>query len=285
MGFNFVTEMFLALFGDVLMEFYSKIGNVITEIYVYTVEVNQTKVVSTVTLFTTLLGASLTAIVVIKQLMDTYGLGTSGDPDQDPVEIIFRLCKALGMMGINTWLFDTLLKFSSAVADDVVLVMNIGESTEEVNNKILALITGSYNSPTLAACSIIIVVSLILFGVAACLRGAELTFNKVLLPIFALDIIKSNPEKWNMFIFQYGVSFFSYIAQMFCFNMYIITFLSYDITSFDLKKFLVLVGWLVLSIRTPKWLEKYIYATGTGAAVSQGASRLGQVVMMVGMRA
>ena len=31
-------------------------------------------------------------------------------------------------------------------------------------------------------------------------------------------------------------------------------------------------------------LEKYIYATGTGRAVSQGASRLGQVVMYAGMK-
>lgn len=283
-GINFVTEMLLALFGDFLTDIYSKIGTVITDIYVYTVEINQTEQVAAVVLFSMLLGAGLAGFVVVKEIINNYGLGTTGDPDQDPMEIIFRLCKALGMMGMNTWLFNEMIRFSTAVADDVVEAMNISDGNEEFNNRMLTLLSNSYSAPTTAMCSGVIVVGLVLFGIAACIRGAELTLNKILLPIFALDIIKSNPEKWNMFIFQYGISFFSYILQMFCFNMYIIQYLQMDVNDIDFKAFLVLVAWLVLSIKTPGWLEKYIYATGTGKAVSQGASRLGQVVMMVGTR-
>ena len=284
LGLNFVTEMLLALLGDFLTDIYNKIGTVITDIYTYTVEINQTAEVAAVTTFSMLLGAGLAGFVVVKELISTYGMGTTGDSDQDPMEIIFRLCKALGMMGMNSWLFNEMLRFSNAVADDVVSAMNIANRESEVNNRMLSLLSNAYSSPTTAMCSVVIVVGLILFGIAASLRGAELTLNKILLPIFALDIIKSNPEKWNMFIFQYGISFFSYILQMFCFNMYILIYLQMDVFNMDFKMFLVLVAWLVLSIKTPSWLEKYIYATGTGRAVSQGASRIGQVVMMVGMR-
>ena len=123
---------------------------------------------------------------------------------------------------------------------------------------------------------------MILFFVSAVLRGAEVTLNKVLLPIFAVDMLKANPERWNMFIFQYFISFISYLVQMFCFQMYAILYAHLDFT--DFRQYLVMVAWLILCIKAPKTLEKYIYATGTGRAVSQGASRLGQVVMYAGMK-
>ena len=89
-------------------------------------------------------------------------------------------------------------------------------------------------------------------------------------------------SRWNMFIFQYFISFISYLVQMFCFQMYAILYAHLDFT--DFRQYLVMVAWLILCIKAPKTLEKYIYATGTGRAVSQGASRLGQVVMYAGMK-
>lgn len=111
---------------------------------------------------------------------------------------------------------------------------------------------------------------------------ASILWRDMGLPIFAVDMLKANPERWNMFIFQYFISFISYLVQMFCFQMYAILYSHLDFT--DFRQYLVMVGWLILCIKAPKTLEKYIYATGTGRAVSQGASRLGQVVMYAGMK-
>ena len=279
--FNYATEMILGFIGDVITDIYSNVGLIITDIYTYTVEVNQTNEVSAVCGFSMMLGAALCGLVVIKQIIGTYGIGTEGDPDQDPIEIIFRLCKALGFMGMNSWLFTEFLKFSTALGKDITRTMS-GTGGNAMYDKLIDSINRSSGSPTWMFCNGAIVIAVVLFAISACLRGAELTLNKVLLPIFCLDILNSNPEKWKMFIFQYGVGFMSYILQMFCFNMFVIQFLR--MPSLGMKEFIVLIGWLVLSIKTPSWLEKYIYATGTGRALGQGASRLGQVIMYMGMR-
>lgn len=280
---GFVGEMFFQFFSDVFSDIYSKIGFIITDIYTYAVEINELKEVEAVSTFAMLLGASLCALVVIKQIIGTYGIGTEGDPDQDPIEIIFRLCKALGIMGANSFLFTEILKFSNAVGRDIISSMNIENNNGIVQEKILDMV-GNNGSPAWMLCSGAIIVGMILFGISACVRGAELTLNKILLPIFCLDILNTNPEKWKMFIFQYIMGFFSFILQMLCFNIYIIQFLKVDITQIEIRQIMVLGAWLIMSIKTPQWLEKYIYATGTGRAISQGASRLGQVVMYMGMR-
>ena len=226
---------------------------------------------------------ALCSLVVIKQMIGTYGIGTEGDADQNPVEIIFRLCKALAIMAMNSWLFTELLKFFSAVGRDITKAM-LGDTLgisfyDTIEEQIISQIV---NSPMLAICGIVIVIGLVLFSISACLRAAELTLNKVLLPLFCLDILNSNPEKWKMFCFQYGMGFFSYLVQMFCYNVFVILCLRLNLL--DMKQFIVLFGWLVLSIRGTKILEKYIYATGTGRGVGQGASRIGQVLMYTRMR-
>lgn len=272
-SFGFGSQILLEIVTDILRDFYAHIGYMITDIYAYCVEINQMQQVDKVATYASLLGASLSAFVVIKSIIGTYGIGTEGDPDQDPIEIVYRLCKALGFMGANAWLFNELLKFSTAVGKDITKIVAGADTLPPADGMLDAAASSFFT----AACTGVLTAGLIIFSITAAIRGAELTLNKIFLPFFALDIINSNPEKWRMFIFQYGIGFFSYVVQMFCFNVYIILYTRLEFGSF--KNFVVLFGWLVLSIRSPKMLEKYIYATGTGQAISQGASRLGQVIM------
>lgn len=280
---NFVTEIIIDVIIDILGDFFSNIGEVINDIYSYCVEINQTKEVAAVSLFTMTLGASLSAVMVVKHIIGTYGLGTEGDPDRDPIEIMFRLCKALGLMGCNSWLFTEILKFSNAIGHDI--NANIGGMTG--TDLAINMLKENINpTPTMSLVCICMSVGLILYFVSAGIRGAEITLDKILLPIFALDIINSNSEKWNMFIFQYGISFFSYLVQMVCFKMYLLQFarLSFPVGVEELPQLIVVMGWLYLSVRSPKWLEKYIYTSGAGQAIGRGAIRLSQVVMFIGMR-
>lgn len=274
---SFGTGLLYDILSDIMRSIVDHIGFLISDIYSYAVEINSTAQVSAACTFTMLLGAALCTLAVILQLTGTYGMGTTGDPDQDPVEILFRLCKALGIMGANVWIFNQANAFTNAVARDLTKVLAAAVTSNTINDMM-----GKVNDFFTLICAGVCVVCMILFFVSAVLRGAEVTFNKVLLPIFAVDMLKANSERWNMFIFQYFISFISYLVQMFCFQMYAILYAHLDFT--DFRQYLVMVGWLILCIKAPKTLEKYIYATGTGRAVSQGASRLGQVVMYAGMK-
>lgn len=274
---SFGTGLLYDILSDIMRSIVDHIGFLISDIYSYAVEINNTAQVSAACTYTMMLGAALCTLAVILQLTGTYGMGTTGDPDQDPVEILFRLCKALGIMGANVWIFNQTNAFTTGAARDLTKVLAAAVTSNTINDMI-----GKVNDFFTLICAGVCVVCMILFFVSAVLRGAEVTLNKVLLPIFAVDMLKANPERWNMFIFQYFISFISYLVQMFCFQMYAILYAHLDFT--DFRQYLVMVAWLILCIKAPKTLEKYIYATGTGRAVSQGASRLGQVVMYAGMK-
>lgn len=281
---NFLTENMLEFEGDIIESLLDAFGNGVTKIYSYAVQVNQTSTVEAVCVFTMLLGAALCSLAVGKQIIGTYGFGVQGDPDQDAMEIVFKLCLALGAMGCNSWLFTEVVKFTEAVSSDIMLKFNT-QQVDEVTY-VNALVTG-IDSPVNGIIFGGMVVGIVLFAIASCLRGAEITLSKILLPIFALDLLNSNHEKWNMFIFQYLMSFLSYLVQMLCYEMFIMHLIVGD---FSLEGAsgkigpMITLGWLVLSVRSPKILEKYVYATGTGQGISRGAGRLGQVIMFATMR-
>lgn len=278
---GFITENILYFFQDIFADILSHLGYLIAQQYKTVIELNQTSEIANVTLFFTMLGAALCALMVGKQVISTYGFGTKGDPDQDAMEIVFRLCLALGAMGINSWLFTELTKFTFVVSSDLISSIG-GASGSGVETAIRDIVDRGSSSSFMCFFSGFVVIGIIFFNITAYLRAAEITLSKMLLPIFALDLLNTNSEKWNMFIFQYVIGFGSYIVQMLCYQIFVYQLVRLDTA--DIGNLMLLVGWLVLSIKTPRWLEKYIYATGTGQAVSRGAGRLGQVIMYVGMR-
>lgn len=277
---NFVTELLTDVVRDILGDMFAAIGIQIIEIQKLSLVINQTEIVTALCTFSMLLGAALCVVVVGKQVVSVYGFGTQGDPDQDAFEIVFRLCLTLGVIGGNSFFFTELLKLTNAIAADVLFIfVDKLEGETMVATLILRGITGPFS----AICMIGIAIGLVMFALSSVIRAAEITLSKILLPIFAIDMLNSNHEKWNMFIFQYVMSFLSYILQLLCYQMFLYQFFKKDIVFMGVD-YIAAIGWLVLTVRAPKWLEKYIYATGTGQALSHGASRLGQVIMFVGMR-
>lgn len=270
-----ITEMFLACMYNIIEYF----GFIINDIFFVVAEINQTNEITAITVFTSLLGISLMVIMVGKQLLGTYALETEGDADRDPINILYKVGKAVAIIGCNSWIFTELLKFSNSLGRDINKVIN---GSTEVVNIIKAMLIDAENSPAYVLCVASLIIGIILFVFQAGRRGAELSMSRILLPIFATDIINSNPEKWNMFFFQYVINFVGYIIQMVCFRLMIL-FMSYlraysDVTEL-MKYFIVTMGWLTMAIKVPQWLEKYVYISGTGRTISSGASRLSQVII------
>ena len=279
---NLLTEYMVDMFKDILVSVFDWIGTLIALIHAWILGANQVPAVAAMCTFTMLLGGALSSIVVAKNIVCTYGFGSQGDSDQDASDIIFRLCLALGVMGANSLIFQELYKLTNAVSQDVTATFNNVIGMDIVSSMKAVIDTISSPANVIAAGSVVIAMAV--YTLSATLRGAEITLSKILLPIFALDLINNNHEKWNMFIFQYIMSFLSFIVQQLCYQMFLSFFFSGG-NLYSVQDYFVMFGWLVLAIKLPKWLEKYIYATGTGQAISHGAGRLGQVIMFVGMKA
>lgn len=274
---TFFTLLISYLMKDITSDVYDNTGNITLFLYKHVLEANQTSQVVSVSFYSMLLGASLLVLVAAKHIICTYGFGTEGDAEQDPLEIVYRMAMALGIIGSNTWIFNEFFKFTVALGNDVLNIM--GKPTDIDINEMLEI---NSDSPFKLFLTGAIVIGMVVFGIYTCLRAAELTLSRILLPIFAVDLIHSNCEKWKMFIFQYGVSFVSFVLQMICYELFLISY--YSMSAANILDYFVVIGWLALAVKTPTWLEKYVYATGTGQAISRGAGRVGQVVMYATMR-
>ena len=114
----------------------------------------------------------------------------------------------------------------------------------------------------------IILIGFIIFCVVAGVRGAELTLMKLLLPLFAVDLLTTNRERWNNFFTTYMITFFSYSLQLICFKMCSMTFMAINYDGDYSIRFVTVLGWLILMIRAPRWLEKFAYSSGIGNAAA-----------------
>lgn len=272
----------IELVKEFLLDFWSAFGYLAATIWEKAIAINQTEIVASLTVFTMLLGAGLCALMVGKQVIATYGFEVRGDHDQDAMEIIWRLCLALGAIGCNSWLFNELTKYGVALGRDVTTIFSQHDVQESFLQEAVKNLIDRSSQSSLIFLSGVLIVGYTLFFFNIFLKAAEITLSKILLPLFALDLINTNSEKWNMFIFQYIINFLGFIVQMVCYQIFTYYFLRLDTS--NLMDWMVALGWLFMCLKTPKWLEKYIYATGTGQAIGRGAGRLGQVLMYVGMR-
>ena len=115
---------------------------------------------------------------------------------------------------------------------------------------------------------LLLLVGFIIFSIVAGIRGAELTLMKILFPLFAVDLLTTNRERWNSFFTTYVITFLSYSVQLLCFKLCNMTFVTIDYGGNFNIRFITVIGWMVMMIRAPKWMEKFAYSSGLGGMAS-----------------
>ena len=96
--------------------------------------------------------------------------------------------------------------------------------------------------------------------------------------IFALDLIHANRERWNNFFMAFLLAMFSYGFQTL---FYILSLKSYASASInDMGYCLSAIGWLIMAIIGPHFLEKYLYKSGVSKAAGSGLRMLAQTAMI-----
>ena len=124
----------------------------------------------------------------------------------------------------------------------------------------------------------LMLVAIIIFTVVAGLRGGELIFMNLLLPVFALDLLTSSRERWNNFIMGYFTAFFTYGIQILLYN---VALKSYATASYsEPLYFITAVTFLIMAIRSPKFLERYLYRSGVSTAATSGMRLVFQTAVM-----
>jgi hypothetical protein len=276
---NWILKNWGEILTDLISGMMNFFDNLINNLFVYVADANlQNRLVTNAATYTTLLGIALITFFGIKQYFTTYVMETDGDPDADPLDILVRCSQAVAICCSNDFIFTYFLEFSKAFVTDLAgspgsidIKVSI---TELVNNIINGMTTQGIIFATIL---LIMVIGLIVFCVIAGIRGAELSFMKILLPIMAVDLVTTNRERWNSFLASYIMIFLYYGIQLLSYRMFMFSLADVNGTVLS-KELIVALGWFVLMLRSPKWMEKFIYSSGLGRATG-GALRTASFVL------
>jgi len=267
---NWITKNIANFMTDVITGILTLFGDVIDTIFDVMVVLNKTSIISTALTFTTVFGASLLVIMALKQGLDTYVLRTEGDSGEDPIDLLARCSKAVAIMLCNPFIFDELFNFSRAFNNDLVGEVNSSGIIVHAQDLITTIIIDLSSVGLIwLILLLVLAIGLICFCIMAAIRGGELMLFKILFPIFAVDMIAPGKERWNQFITAYAVSFFGYTIQRLSFQVFVYLFIRVAVG--QLPYMIACIGWGVIMIRAPKWLEKFAYSSGLSSALKGGA--------------
>lgn len=272
---SWLTSSFTDVINDLINGTLDFFNDLVNNIFFYIAELNlENRMISNAATYATLLGIALITLIGLKQYFTTYVMETSGDPDSDPLDILVRCSEAVAICCSNDFITTYFFKFSKAFAND------LGTSgTIDVKRSFLDLIGlafGVTSEPGAAATIflfilLVMAIGIVVFCIISGIRGAELSLMKIMLPIMAVDLVTTNRERWGNFFISYMVTFLYYGLQLLCYRMFLGSLMTVS-TSVLSKELLVTFGWFILMLRSPKWLEKFIYSTGLGRGMG-GAGR------------
>lgn len=285
---NWLTKNLGESIGNVLELFLDFFAKGLQILFDWAQEIWNDKAVENVGKAMTGIAFTLVITMVLKNILCIYILETDGDADSDPMQQLVKAAEAVALITVHFSLFDWLMKLVDAAYALVTISVADGED-------ILFSVKG-YIGNVLQGDAILILVLflfLLLFGFIAVafkavVRGAELALMKILFPLFCIDLLSTNRERWNAFLTSYLVTAFGYIIQVFCYRMSLGWCLkglgSYH--RFLDKDMVIGIAWLYMALKAPKWLEKFCYSSGIGHMAAGGirtaAFMLPSVMMRVG---
>jgi hypothetical protein len=226
------------------------------------------------------LAFTLLVLKTMNEAFQTYILYQNGDPEADPSGLLVRTGQAVAIIAFMPDLVQYIFEFGSKVASDVA-GLSVGQAGVADWTVIIAAVVAS-GGLVLSIMMIILAVLLLIVAFQATIRGAELALISVIGPIMALNITSNNKNIWSAWFKQLIIICTSQALQIFMISG-AMSLLTNNIISGG-GIFLVL-GWLWVAIKTPKYLEQFAYSTGFTGTAGGVAKQAGSMALMRKMMA
>lgn len=275
---NFIGNVTTALMESVLLTFNDVFQSLVKSF------VEQSAVTSIHNAF---VGLSIFLIMLfcMNSYFNTYITETDGDPDADPLDILVRGAKAVAFSCCSGWIFGTFMNFTSSLADMAITELGENEDwTISLSSAVQALMTNISGMGFIwLVVILVLVIGIIAFYVIATIRAIELMLMYIILPLFCSEICFSSHERMNGIVTSICVTGLYYILQLICFYMLCRSIISMGTgvspdSAITIQAFRSL-GWLIATLRSPKWLEKFAYSTGIGDSSKRAVGTVGTSAM------
>lgn len=263
---NWITKNISEVINDFISGAMGFFDSTIIYVFDQNVEIFTSEEITSVELIIKSIAIVLVIAVVLKQIFSIYVTETDGDPDADPMQLIVKASISLALIEGNSLIFDVLQTLSRKLTIDIVGACEAKQFSVTLSTLIGSIANINLNTSMISLTCLISLIFLIVFLIKSGIRGGELIIARILLPIFAVDKISNNPERWNAFFTNYVVTFISYSFQLFLMRVGINRIIAAMLSGVDANFQNYFAGMVLfyLAIKTPKWLEKFIYSSGIG---------------------
>lgn len=266
---GWITENICNFATDILNAVISIYGNFIGNVFFRFVDIANTNIYyQNAQRFFVALGFALAALMAVKIVASGYLLETAYDSEEDPFNLLIRVAETVAVISCSGWIFEYGLRISRDFCDDLIGSTNVsgyGEQTLTLLQE-MQVINESFISALILL--VIICISFIIFTIMSGIRAGELLVMTLFVPIFAIDLMTNSRERWNNFFTGYVFAFISYAIQTFFFML---ALKSYVLASYMNQDYMLsALIWIIVAIKAPQSIEKYLYQTGVSRAASSG---------------
>lgn len=226
----------------------------------------------------TVLGISISLVILfcVKQYFNVYVMESSGDPDADPMDILVRGAEATAIATCSSWFFYTFMNFCSAFASDILEGTSDVDYIASFDSAIEVLVAApSRNGFIWLIFLLTVIIGIIAFAIIATIRALELSLMYIILPLFCVELTQTSHERFNGLLTNIVVTGLYFSLQLLLFYLFldqliaVLTGVTADSTM--QPSAFVALGFMIGMLRSPKWLDKFVYNTGVGST----AARLG----------
>ncbi len=280
---NWITENIMAFIGDLIGGTIDFLGDFLNNIFFWIVDLAVDSVyVRDAERFIIVTASGLVSLVVLKVVTSGYLLETDYDSEADPFNLILKIAETIAIIMNSGWLFNWMLETAKTYTADLLGGVSASGFCE-ITKSLLDMHSAEEALQKFASFYVSLIFALIafiIFMIVAGLRGAELVAMKLFLPYFALDLLTNSRERWNNFFTAYVIAFFSYAVQILFFMVALKCYASFSISA--PQYYIGTMVFIIMAIRAPKFLEKYIYKSGVSNAASGGIRMVAQTMVMRG---
>lgn len=266
---SWITENICNFLTDLLSGFIDAYGTFINNVFFSFVAIaNTNEYYMNAQKMFVLLGFALVGLMTAKVVSSGYMMETAYDSEEDPFNLLIRIAETTAVISCSGGIFSYGLQMSRDFCDDLLNSTDITGFSGKTQELLQMTMTGSNQVSAFIIMIVVVLIAAIVFSVMSGFRAGELLVMNLFLPIFAIDLLTNSRERWNNFIMGYIFAFISYAVQTLFFMIALKSYMSANYT--NQSYMLSALIWMVVAIRAPQVIEKYLYQTGVSKAASSG---------------
>ena len=266
---------FIKYIGDSITEI---VMRMLVEIHATSTIITDMDLVNNAIRYVQLLAFTLLLVKTVVEGFGIYVMYQNGDPDISPAKHLSRAIQAGVAIAAMPTFIRMVYGFSINISKDII---SLYSGAMDLRGAIETVVL----TPLIGAILILIVlISLLVIIVQVSVRGAEISLMLITAPIFSLNLTTEGRGLFGSFLRHVFSVSLTQCVQIFLVRAMMVTAWGIGLTGdpivVEVMRFLLILAWVLVAIRAPKFLNDIMYSSGiSNIVISTGRMILYRAIM------